>query len=946
MSGLTLTITILADAVKAKRALNDTGDDLDKLASRGKSSSSSFTSSLGKMAAGAVSVAVVGDAIKDAWQAAEEAAKIARETARVIETTGAAAWISARQVADLAGAISDKTGVDDEAIQSGENLLLTFTNIKNEVGEGNDIFTQATGLALDMSTALGTDLSGASIQLGKALNDPTKGLTALSKAGVSFTADQKLQIQTMQASGDLLGAQKIILGELAKEFGGAAEAAATPLDKLKVKVGNVQEAIGAALIPVVAGAADLLVNDFGPGVDRVTAFLGENSEAVKFLASVGFAGLAAAVAPVVWEFATLAATGVVDALFAVGAAAYVLTTDFLATAAAEGVLAAATGLLEATMLPVVIGVAAVGAALYMLVSAMNTSSDSADAFFEAANKGVDVSSWDQLVASSEKTDAEIRRLKAGVEEGAGSFGNFAASMADTIIPFTDVENSTHDQNNALDTLSKKQMEATKFTKENGLALVAFAENTTRANMATETMPASLDNLIGTQKRAAVATSAMVEQLHLIAQQEKIDLTKEGAAARVQALYEKTLISSPAVLQLTDAQEKYNEAAATAKDKVNAYKSALDGLFGISLSAAEMETKLSEMSFKTAEALGKTEGAAKGLTDVTQAGSLVQVAAVNTANGAIQSQVKTIEDAAKVRYEQVAGIYGEQAALEQASLSLKGNRDQLILTMTQHGYSKEAAENYIDQLGLTPDHINTLVNLDAEKSKQDLFAVGVGLDRANKGAYGVVSIEAQSAFDTLFRLGVKLTDIERQVISGNVNYGGGIGSRMAGGPVSGGSAYIVGERGPELFVADRSGFIWPNAGSAPGGNVYNVSVVTSGLGADNPAVERSVVAAIRNYERRNGPLYPTSSRTSSTSTGGGTAAAGYAGSLGDGINTTFTVPHMLGTADVVVEVYLADTGETVLTDVYRPTENTIEVTFATAPAINEMRCTVLPVGVLV
>ena len=48
-----------------------------------------------------------------------------------------------------------KTGVDDEAIPSGENLLLTFTNIRNEAGKGNDVFDQATTATLDLSVALG-----------------------------------------------------------------------------------------------------------------------------------------------------------------------------------------------------------------------------------------------------------------------------------------------------------------------------------------------------------------------------------------------------------------------------------------------------------------------------------------------------------------------------------------------------------------------------------------------------------------------------------------------------------------------------------------------------------------------------------------------------------------------------------------------------------------------
>ena len=119
-------------------------------------------------------------------------------------------------------ALERKTGVDGDQIQSGENMLLTFTNVRNEVGKGNDIFNQATSTVLDMSVALGQDTKSSAIQLGKALNDPVKGVTALQRVGVTFTAQQKDQIKTLVDSGNTLDAQKIILRELDKEFGGSA----------------------------------------------------------------------------------------------------------------------------------------------------------------------------------------------------------------------------------------------------------------------------------------------------------------------------------------------------------------------------------------------------------------------------------------------------------------------------------------------------------------------------------------------------------------------------------------------------------------------------------------------------------------------------------------------------------------------------------------------------
>ena len=163
--------------------------------------------------------------------------------------------MTAKQVDALAASLSKVAGIDDEVIQAGENVLLTFTSVRNQVGLGNDVFNQATSAALDMSAALGTDLQGSIIQLGKALNDPIQGMTALRRVGVSFTEQQKEQIKALQESGDLLGAQKIVLGEVQREFGGAAAANATALDRLHVAVGNLEESLGTALLPAINSAA-------------------------------------------------------------------------------------------------------------------------------------------------------------------------------------------------------------------------------------------------------------------------------------------------------------------------------------------------------------------------------------------------------------------------------------------------------------------------------------------------------------------------------------------------------------------------------------------------------------------------------------------------------------------------------------------------------------------
>jgi murein DD-endopeptidase MepM/ murein hydrolase activator NlpD len=237
--------------------------------------SSSFKNALkmGTAIAGAAVAAGGAAFLKSAVGEAREAAKIGALTEQVIKSTGGAAQISAKQVSSLAEAISRKSGIDDEAIQSASNLLLTFTNVRNEVGKGNDVFNQATQIATDMGVALGNEPKSAAIQLGKALNDPVKGITALTRVGVSFTEQQKEQIAGFVKSGDTMKAQKVILGELNKEFGGAAKAAATPADRARVAWGNFKEEAGTAILPMLDRLATWFTDDGLPAVTRFGHFI-------------------------------------------------------------------------------------------------------------------------------------------------------------------------------------------------------------------------------------------------------------------------------------------------------------------------------------------------------------------------------------------------------------------------------------------------------------------------------------------------------------------------------------------------------------------------------------------------------------------------------------------------------------------------------------------------
>jgi hypothetical protein len=253
-----------------------------------------FKRSVKTMALGAVAGLAAGFSVstfRGFIDGAREGQRVAQITENTIKTMGNAANVTAKQVSDLATAISRKAGVDDEAVQAGENLLLTFGNIRNAAGKNNDIFNQATKAAVDMAAGLNNgEVSSAtmkrtSIALGKALNDPIKGITALSRSGVSFTAQQKEQIKTLVESGDTMGAQKVILKELGREFGGAARAASTPLSRLKETVQNLGEDLATKLLPYIDRFAAWVQQRVIPQVSALFGWMGRNKTVL--LAVVG-----------------------------------------------------------------------------------------------------------------------------------------------------------------------------------------------------------------------------------------------------------------------------------------------------------------------------------------------------------------------------------------------------------------------------------------------------------------------------------------------------------------------------------------------------------------------------------------------------------------------------------------------------------------------------------
>lgn len=225
-----------------------------------------------------------------AVKAFDKQAKSIAQVEAGLRSTGNAVGYTSKQLQDMASEMQNTTLFGDEQIlKDATAQLLTFTNISN------DEFKRTQKAALDLATRLDGDLKSASIQLGKALNDPVKNLSALSRSGIQFSDEQKTLINSLAETGQMAEAQRVILSELEKQYGGSAEAAAAaglgPMQQLANSFGDLQEQFGEIILEF---AVPLV--DFFKGV--VAAMQEMSPTAKKIILAI--TGLAAAAGPLLF----------------------------------------------------------------------------------------------------------------------------------------------------------------------------------------------------------------------------------------------------------------------------------------------------------------------------------------------------------------------------------------------------------------------------------------------------------------------------------------------------------------------------------------------------------------------------------------------------------------------------------------------------------------------
>jgi len=216
----------------------------------------------------------------------EEASKlkVAEEQVKTgLESTGYAAGVGFADIEKINKGIYNSSTFTREELMKMSSLLVTFPGITKKN------FGAASQIVADMATRMHQDVQSTAIQVGKALQDPVLGMTALRRVGVNLSAEQTEHVKKLVEAGKKEAAQQLILNELQSEFGGSAKSAydATPLIHYKKMMDEFKDKVGTTLLTV-AGALEPVFNYVSGLFSELGDYLEENKADIASIA--GFVG--------------------------------------------------------------------------------------------------------------------------------------------------------------------------------------------------------------------------------------------------------------------------------------------------------------------------------------------------------------------------------------------------------------------------------------------------------------------------------------------------------------------------------------------------------------------------------------------------------------------------------------------------------------------------------
>jgi hypothetical protein len=154
-----------------------------------------------------------------------------------------------KRMARYADQVNKATGIDDEQVKAVQRKLLVFKTLRETADEMGGTFDRTTQAAIDLAAGGFGSMETNAVKLGRVLQDPTRNLNALTRAGITFTDAEKRKIKRLQDSGKLLEAQDLVLQSIEDRVLGLAEASATPFEKLVGQFEQIGDSIGEAMLP-------------------------------------------------------------------------------------------------------------------------------------------------------------------------------------------------------------------------------------------------------------------------------------------------------------------------------------------------------------------------------------------------------------------------------------------------------------------------------------------------------------------------------------------------------------------------------------------------------------------------------------------------------------------------------------------------------------------------
>jgi phage-related protein len=853
---------------------------------------------------------VAGGAALVAFAKGAEDAEIAnRKLGAVLDSMGYPE--ATQRVSEYAESLERSLAIDADVIKATQTKLATFKNLTASVGEAGGAFDRATVAALDLAAAGFGSAETNAVQLGKALQDPVKGITALGRAGVTFTEQEREKIKALVESGNLLAAQNIVLGAIEQQVGGTAQAGASAFERMRLSLMQIADAIGMAVLPMIQQLSDYISNTLVPtvvpNIDALVARFTNLDPAIKkaTLATIGFA---AALGP------ALIVLGKVIAV--VGGVIAVINPLTLQIAAIVGVIAAVVGAFVifvqrsdmlrnaiSTLITTVRNIVTVlGSDLLRVISLVIGQGSIIGQIFNLIARiiGGQLAIAIQAVVRYWNLAVNAVRVVIQVFEIAIRVVTMVANIVRGILlaALDVLLNKLGPVSTALRNLANGVRNA--FATAVSAVQAAFNNIGRGIEGFINFAITAVNRMIDAYNKLATVLPGVTRATHIAAFEFKnLNSSGDQAASSANNLANSVGGYASQIMrgnQATDAGvSSFNGLGAAANGAISGLDGVTDALAGSGGGGGGGTAKASDKAAERMEAFkAKFNEVADTLKSRTQE---IQ----NAYNGVIKSVQDAVMGAFDVSNidpnrvgengEAVGGTWLDGLASQAEKAVNFANKVAEVVKLglqpgsaafeTVMGVTKQQGEGLLDELiaggvdavnrsiAIVDSVTGAALRVGTDAAEQ-FYGTGLALAKQTEAAFTKRFGEGGPGYGKLNRMMSALArSMERTttitVVTRHVSEG--IPGRRLGGPVAAGSPYIVGEAGPELFVPTMPGRIIPNhrmsdsmtgrsgavSMGVTGGSVINLTV-NAGMGTNGAEVGRQIVDAISAYEKRNGKLY--------------------------------------------------------------------------------------------